>query len=265
MGTEKWHEAEKIQRQMGRRILGLRKNSNNEVVYGELGWWRLKTRRDLLRLRFWRKIINMKETRLTKIVYEWERKRDKPRSWCRYTRDLLSALGLGQVWTSQAIEYSPSELSKIILEKLQVQEQYWWKQQIDSKPRLRTYLVVKESFCLESYLKSDNGSGRRLLAWIQSGANPLRIESGRAKGIPRGDCKCWFGCDQVEDEYHFLVSCHIYADLRQGIIDEVGAPEFGISGLGIMMGTGTPKRTELAMVFIQRAINRRTLLLSQME
>ena len=118
---------------------------------------------------------------------------------------------------------------------------------------------------LERYLKSDNGIGRRHLARIRSGAHPLRIESSRAKGTPPGDRKCWFGCNQVEDEYHFLVSCEIYSDLRQGIVDEVGVQKFQLSGLEIMLGTGVPELTELVMVFIQRALNRRTLLLRQLE
>ena len=51
-GVETWREAETLQRNMGRRILGLKRSTNNEVVYGELGWWPLRARRDLLRLRY---------------------------------------------------------------------------------------------------------------------------------------------------------------------------------------------------------------------
>ena len=72
-GPEKWEDAEKLQRNMGRRILGVRQNVNNEVVYGELGWWTLKTRRNVLRLRYWKRLLDMEESRLTKIVYRWER------------------------------------------------------------------------------------------------------------------------------------------------------------------------------------------------
>ena len=76
---------------------------------------------------------------------------------------------------------------------------------------------------------------------------------------------CWFGCDQVEDEYHFLVSCQIYSDLRQCVIDKVGTPAFELSGLEIMMGTKNLELTEFVIVFIQRALHRRSLLVSQIE
>ena len=46
-GDEQWEEGEKIQREMGRRLLRCHSKTANEVVLGELGWWRLRTRRDL--------------------------------------------------------------------------------------------------------------------------------------------------------------------------------------------------------------------------
>ncbi len=73
-GDERWEEMEKIQRMMGKRILGLNQSTHNEVVLGELGWWKMKARRDMLRLRYWRKLILMKKERLPRKVYEWELK-----------------------------------------------------------------------------------------------------------------------------------------------------------------------------------------------
>ena len=36
-GVEKWEEAERVSRKMGKAILGVRKSTVNEVVMGELG------------------------------------------------------------------------------------------------------------------------------------------------------------------------------------------------------------------------------------
>ena len=62
---------------MAKRILGLKESTNNEVVLGELGWWKLKSRRDMIILRYSRRLINMKEDILPKRVYEWELRRRK--------------------------------------------------------------------------------------------------------------------------------------------------------------------------------------------
>ena len=51
-GEGPWEEAELIQREMGR-ILRCRKTTTNEAVLGELGWWRMKTRREFIKLKYW--------------------------------------------------------------------------------------------------------------------------------------------------------------------------------------------------------------------
>ena len=57
------------------------------MVLGELGWWKLKARRDMIRLRYWRGLIKMQDDKLPKRVYEWElRRRKGKRSWIIYTR-----------------------------------------------------------------------------------------------------------------------------------------------------------------------------------
>ena len=257
-GPEKWNEAEKVQRRMGRRILGLRENVNNEVVYGALGWWTLRTRRDLLRLRYWRKLLTMKETRLTKIVYDWE---NVPHSWCSHTRDLIFNLGIGEFWEQQSIQGSKAEWNKIIWDKLQNREEGIWKERMDNKPRLRTYRLFKQNLVSEDYLNAKDSRGRKQLARIRSGANRLRIDEGRAKRLPPEDRKCWFGCGEVEDERHFLMSCHVYSDLRQDVVNTVGSIEFGLNGMDIMMGNCKPEATGVVIKFVQKAMARRTRVL----
>src|SRR6185436_9763415 len=68
-GRGRWEEGEKVQREMGRRILRCHSKTCNEAVQGELGWWRLSTRRDLLRLKYWINLILMDDGRLPKRMY----------------------------------------------------------------------------------------------------------------------------------------------------------------------------------------------------
>jgi len=78
-------EAERIQREMARMILKCSPKMTNEAVLGELGWWTLKGRRDLLRLKYYGKIVKMGEDRLVKQVYVESRKRleeGKQSKWC---------------------------------------------------------------------------------------------------------------------------------------------------------------------------------------
>ena len=54
-------EGENLQLEMGRRVLGVSKMTTKEVIQGWSGLGRLSSRRIILRLRFWSKIIKMKK------------------------------------------------------------------------------------------------------------------------------------------------------------------------------------------------------------
>ena len=61
---------QRLCREMGKMIL----RCSSKMELGELGWWTLKARRDLLRLKFWGKIVSrMSSSRLVKQVYEHSR------------------------------------------------------------------------------------------------------------------------------------------------------------------------------------------------
>ena len=49
--------------EMGRRVLGVSRMMTREVIQGELGLGKLSSRRMILRLRFWVKIVKMQKDR----------------------------------------------------------------------------------------------------------------------------------------------------------------------------------------------------------
>ncbi len=58
IGDKPWDEAELIQQKYCKRILNVRQSTMRETVLAELGLMKLSSRRDLLRLRFWRKLAS---------------------------------------------------------------------------------------------------------------------------------------------------------------------------------------------------------------
>ena len=119
---------------MGRRILRIRAKTTNEVIIGEMGWWTMKARRDLLRLRYWRKIIGMKSSRLTKIAYEEDRKLDEV-SWANETKKLLIELNLGYEWETQEKEsrWSGKQWEGEIERRITKKRQTNWRKEIQNK------------------------------------------------------------------------------------------------------------------------------------
>ena len=108
-----------------------------------------------------------------------------------------------------------------------------WQHEIQSKPKLRTYKLMKENFIVESYVAYHVPKNyRSILAQLRMGILPLHIETGRYKnvfdretGIHRkmnvnertcNVCKL----DIVEDEKHFLFNCNIYYNERREFYEE---------------------------------------------
>jgi hypothetical protein len=263
-GEQKWEEAEKLQRDMGKRILGLKESTNNEVVLGELGWWKMKTRRDMIRLRYWRKLLNMGKERLPRIVYEGELRKGG-KNWVSHTEDLLRELKLEEYWEKQEVKESEREWNVMLRIKLHTREEREWREKVEAMDKLRTYTTIKTKLISEEYLKMEDEEGRKQMARIRSGTNDLRIETGRHEGLERNARKCWFGCDETEDEEHFLMKCKMYADLRRETIKSIGTEIFQKRGREIMLGKGNKEEIKQAFKYIKMASARRRRILGYKE
>ena len=59
-------------------------------------------------------------------------------------------------------------------------------------------------------------SHRSAFSKFRCGVAPIRIETGRYKGLAENLRICPF-CNLVENEIHVLIHCHLYEDLRETI------------------------------------------------
>jgi hypothetical protein len=230
-GDVQWEEAEVVQREMGKMILRCSSLMANEVVLGELGWWTLKARRDLLRLKFWGKIVcSMSSSRLVKQVYAHSRARyeaGQKSRWCKYTHTLLTELGMEEIWQQGTVD-DEKAWDKALREKIHMREEREWLERMQTKPKLRTYITLKHELKFEPYLKHDDAQARQVMTRLRGGTNELRIEIGRYP-ITNRDKKleiherrcllCMSG--EVEDEKHFVLDCSEYEDLREKMFDVV--------------------------------------------
>jgi len=131
-GGGSWLEAEQLQTEAGRRILGVMGKTANDVVRGEMGWWTLKSRRDLRRLKFWGRIVRMDEGSLVKQVYRHFKVSTALRrnSWSFYTKRLLVELNLGHLWVSEEVGDLDS-WSTFITQVFKDREVMQWEERIE--------------------------------------------------------------------------------------------------------------------------------------
>src|SRR6185437_11594328 len=62
-GDEVWLAGEKLQMEMGRRILRCSSKTTLAAIQGDLGLWSLRARRDLKKLVYWGKVVGMENRR----------------------------------------------------------------------------------------------------------------------------------------------------------------------------------------------------------
>ena len=115
---------------------------------------------------------------LTKAIFEEDYRRNS-RNWSSRLSDILIELG--------CYEYFERK-EQIVLPEFQslLQENYImkWRNTVQSKPKLRTYNQIKDSFETEEYVKYiNNRRERSILAQFRCGILPLELETGRYRNI----------------------------------------------------------------------------------
>lgn len=178
-GDVKWNEAEAVQREMGKMILRCSSKMANEVVLGELGWWRLKGRRDLLRLKFWGKVVGgMSSRRLVAHVYAHSRARyeaGKDSKWCKHTHTLLQQLGMEEAWKKGKMTIDEAKKwERELRQNMNTKEENEWRQRMEKKPKMRTYRRLKKTLTFEDYLSHHDRRAREVMTRVRGCTNELR-------------------------------------------------------------------------------------------
>ena len=86
----------------------------------------------------------------------------------------------------------------------------------EGSPRCFIYRHLTDNFCLQFYLTKNVAPHLlRMICKFRISAHPLNVESGRYSNISRSNriCLCCSTLD-LEDEFHFIIICSLYSELR---------------------------------------------------
>lgn len=255
-GFQNFEKIDSIQNRAIRLYLGVHKFTSNVAINGEFGWIPSRIRRHVNMLRFWNRLISMNNSRLTKKVFLWD-KNSTVSTWCSDVFQIFDSVSMSSSFFNNSIIVTDEIKGKLF----ELFKSQWTTQTIES-PKLRTYISFKNNYCTEAYLKKiHNRNYRSCLAQFRCGILPLAIETGRFQNIPLEYRLCIFCHDDVlEDEYHFLLSCTAYSDLRACLIEKVlaCAPDYvslnSVSKFRLFMSDEIVRYTA---EFIYKAYNRR--------
>ena len=139
-------------------------------------------------------------------------------NWCSDIHVLLSKLEMEDIYENKRVCVIGNAKEKLMYLNKQT-----WRGEVESKPKLRTYSKFKTHLFLENcicyYMPKRN---RSLLAQFRLGILPIHVETGRYSNTPLEERICKL-CDfnEIEDEYHFLIICPLYARYRSTLFNNV--------------------------------------------
>ena len=133
---------------------------------------------------------------------------------------MLYEMGYGYIWESQEV----NDQNGFVLEfknRLLDTESQAWRASIANMPKLGLYSLFKVNLETERYLLLDMRREYRVaLAKFRVGSHDLEIEKGRQLGKIREERICKFCNLDIEDEYHVLMHCSSYEELRLTYIED---------------------------------------------
>ena len=222
-GAEVWgiyniSNIDKIHIKYCKAILGVRQQTPNYAVFGELGRYPLSVICKERALNFWIKILKC-DNSTSPIFHVFRHQVNEltlhphERTWAFEIKRTLDNLGLSNFWNLQ-FERAPA--FQIIKQRLRDQFVQTWSASLQTMSKLECYLRYKQTFEFEKYLHTVmNDKLRQNLTAFRLVSHRLEIETGRHNNIPREQRLCRIcNMKQPESEYHFLLVCPAYHDLR---------------------------------------------------
>ena len=223
-GAEIWgnHEGtdiELIHTKFLRRVLGVKKSTNLTALYGELRRVPLATFRKTIMIKYWIKMLGQPDSSLLKKAYSMlksdadENIRYNGNNWAYQIKSILQQHSLEYIWHQQTeIQIPFNNIKQRILD---MYNQKWYSD-INNSSRLQLYSIYKHDFKPEKYLNIITETKYKVaLSHFRTSSHDLRIETGRYDNTPRDQRLCnSCNMNKIEDEFHFLLVCPKYRDLR---------------------------------------------------
>ena len=211
---------ERVHLQFCKTMLGVKRTTQNDFVYGELERCDLRTQRLVSIIKYWFKILMSDDNKYIKGVYtmmlhDLDIKPNK-QNWAASVKQLLQSLGFNYVWQYQGVG-NINRFLLLLRQRLTDNFIQQWNNRLENSSRARTYSLFHD-FSYKVYLDYIMVEKfRNALSRLRMSSHRLAAEAGRwwhkPQSIPFGERKC-VNCGVVEDEFHFILECSLYIDIR---------------------------------------------------
>ena len=173
---------EKIHMQFCKRVLCVKKTTQNDFIYGELGRVSFKTIRCQNIIKYWLKLIRSDSNKYVSKIYHLLKNESETMphkvNWCSLVRDLLNSLGFNDAWLMQSVG---DETLFLISVKQRLNDNFIqnWHSRLEASSRAIFYNCISE-FKFQPYLNHIDIKKYRIeLTKLRVASHRLQIEAGR--------------------------------------------------------------------------------------
>ena len=222
-GVYNLQEIDRIHIKFCKSILGVKSQTQNMAVLGELGRYSLSTICKERALKYFIKIKRNPDSLMCKLLNDQITLNRNGITWATEIKNIIDNLGFSHTWNNFDINVDYLPIFKQRLRDQFIQE---WQIVINNSTKLESYCRYKTEFKLEPYLVNiTNDYQRKLLCRFRLSSHNLEIEAGRYTGKSRNNriCKCC-NANVIESEFHFLLICPMYRSIRLAHLGNVNWP-----------------------------------------
>ena len=220
-GLYKLEHLEKVHLLACKRFLGVPLKTPNKMIYGDLGRYPLYINSSVNCLRYWFKLLEMDNKRITYSAYQMLLDSDKDGKYCWVSkiREILCETGFSFVWLQQGVGDTKHflQIFRQRLVDMFIQE---WSGTIRDRERYDAYRTFKTVFEKEKYISDiEIYCFRVAISQIRFNVLPLNNNIYRYSEVVQKK-NCPFCKTVLETEHHFLYQCSMYDDLRQNFFGD---------------------------------------------
>ncbi len=221
-GAYDFKEIDKLHIRFCKYVLGVKHQTPNYAVYGELGRYPISVLCKERAIKYWLK-LNKNFNSPTFYFYTEQLNSSNNSNWAHTMKNFIDKLGFSYLCENFDIEMICFPSLKQRNRDQFVQK---WSETIRDMPKLNYYNRFKVTFGFEEYLSILKSEClRKNLSRFRLCSHNLEIETGRYNNTTRDNRLCRV-CNQnaIESEYHFLLCCPKYADLRSKYLKNCSWP-----------------------------------------
>ena len=213
-------DIEKIHVKYCKRLLSVKNSTNSALVYMETGRLPLSTYRRIRMFKYWFKLLST-DNCILKSMYNvlltaCESGRNFKLNWVNFIKTELNALGLGYMWSFQD-QLSINTCLPIIVQQITDAAKQNVLSNLESS-RCFLYRHLVDNHDLQYYLtKNMEPRFQKCISKIRMSSHMLEVEKGRHFKIPHSKRICRLCKKLIEDEFHFILVCPSYCNLRKKV------------------------------------------------